>query len=185
MEASMSSLWQRQDESAPAHSRWKRIPLGSSPFHVSDLGSEIFIARFGESTDIATTLLASPGLRLAVNGLPVLGGLKVLDHRDEITADGKRFVFSGESLPEVCAFHPEPGGRELRCSLCRGVIQDDMAVVRCPRCGRLFHQIDCGSEKTEKHCWTYSDRCRHCGHPTALSEDALWSPENEENDAAK
>src|SRR5262245_43663259 len=97
----MSSLWQRQDGAAPADSRWKRIPLGSSPFRISDLRSEIFIARFGESTEIATALLASPRSRLVVNGLAVLGGLRVLDHRDEITADGERFVFSGESLPEV------------------------------------------------------------------------------------
>jgi hypothetical protein len=180
----MSSLWQWQDESAPAGSRWKRIPLGSSLFRITDVSSQILITRFGESTEFAIALVAARGSRLAVNGLPVLGGLKVLDHRDEITADGVRFVFSGESLPEVTALHAEPGGRELRCSLCRGAIQDGMSVVRCPRCGRLFHQIDGGSESPEKYCWTYSERCRHCGHPTALSEASLWSPDDEENDAS-
>jgi hypothetical protein len=180
----MNSLWQRQGKSAPGDSRWKRIPLSASLFRIADGSSQILIMKFGENTEVATALLAAPGSRLAVNGLPVLGGLKLLDHSDEITADGVRFVFSGESLPEVTALHLETGGRELRCSLCRGVIQDGMSVVCCPRCGRLFHQIDGGSESTEKHCWTYSDRCRHCGHPTALSEEALWSPEDEEVDAA-
>jgi hypothetical protein len=180
----MSSLWQKQGESALSGSRWKQIPLGASVLRVPVGSGEILITRTGGGTEIATALLASSGPRLAVNGLPVLGRLKVLEHRDEITADGALFVFSEESLPEVFDFRPEPDGRALRCSLCRGAIEEGMAVVRCPRCGRLFHQSNGGSEGRQRHCWTYSERCRHCGHPTALSEESLWSPENEENDAA-
>jgi hypothetical protein len=180
----MSSLWQHQGESAPVGSRWKRIPLGSSILRVPWGGGELLVARFGGGNEPGAALLTSPGLRIAVNGLPVLGGLKVLDHRDEIIAGSARFVFSDESLPEVIEFRPGSDQRELRCSLCRGAIQQGMAVVCCPRCGRLFHQINGGSDGPERHCWTYSDRCRNCGHPTALSEGALWAPESEENDAA-
>jgi uncharacterized C2H2 Zn-finger protein len=180
----MSSLWQRQGDSGAGGSRWKRIALGASILRVSVGDGEILLTRFGGGTEIATALLAATGSRLAVNGLPVLSGLKVLEHRDEITASGARFVFSEESLPEVFEFHPEPLERELRCSLCRGAIQDGMTVVRCPRCGRLFHQTSAGSQGPERHCWTYSERCRHCEHPTALSEECLWSPENEDDDAA-
>jgi hypothetical protein len=212
----MSSLWRQAQRAAGTRPGWERIPWQSSPLRLPVAACELLLARFGAGNEAAVALLASPGSGACVNGLPLLGGLKVLSHRDEIVAGGERFVFSEESLPQVTVFHArrketssrrskaespdsiggdsgakrgsgaksnsEPGQREARCSLCRGAIQEGMAIVECPRCMRLFHQIDAGPDGPEKHCWTYSEKCRHCEHPTALSGEVLWSPEQEGRD---
>ena len=179
----MSRVFRRRGEAPAAASRWEAIPLVTPILRLPIGGGEMILPRIGTTTEGAVGLLASPGLRVLVNGLPLLGGMKVLDHRDEILAGGEQFVFSEESPPEITSFREGAGQREIRCSLCRGVFREGVAIVRCPGCGRLFHHVDAGPEGAERHCWTYSDRCRHCGHPTAMTGETLWSPEQEERDA--
>ena len=143
----------------------------------------IVLARFGGGTDFSVALLAKLDLNVLVNGVPIAGGLRILEHRDEIVVGGSRLLYSEESVPEITTAQAGPGARPLRCSLCRGTIENGMTIVRCPRCLRLFHQSDAGPDAPERHCWTYSERCRHCGHPTAMTGESLWSPEKENDDA--
>jgi hypothetical protein len=181
----MSRLFREQRAELPGLGpRWDVIALGTSTLRllVGERGVIVF-ARFGGGTDLSVALLAQPDLSVLVNGVPIAGGLKILEHRDEIAVAGDRFLYSEESLPEITSFQAEPGARPLRCSLCRGSIEDGMTVVRCPRCLRLFHQSDAGPDAPERHCWTYSERCRHCGHPTGMTGESLWSPEKENDDA--
>jgi hypothetical protein len=175
---------QQRAETAGAGPRWEAVSLGAPVVRLSiGEGERIALARFGGGTDVSVALVAQPDLSVFVNGVRIAGGLKILEHRDEIAVAGERFLYSEESLPEITSFQAEPGARLLRCSLCRGLIGDGMTVVRCPRCLRLFHQNDAGPDAPERHCWTYSERCRHCGHPTGLLGESLWSPEKENDDA--
>jgi hypothetical protein len=178
----MSRLFRHRSEVPVTGSRWEPVSLAVPVFRMPIGEGEIAIAVLGALTERSALLLATTGLRVLVNGLPILGGLKVLDHRDEFASEGGRFIYSDESIPEVTTYAAEAGRREIRCSLCRGVLEEGTAVVRCPRCGRLFHQADSSPETPERHCYTYSQFCRHCGHPTALSGALLWSPDQEEHD---
>jgi hypothetical protein len=111
-----------------------------------------------------------------VNGLPVLGGLRLLGHKDEVLAEGARFFFSVESAPEVVVFQLPPGGRAPICPVCRGPVREGAQVVQCPGCSRWFHQLEA------KPCWTYAPACRFCNHPTPLVAGSAWRPDREESD---
>ena len=115
-------------------------------------------------------LLVRDGVRVRVNGEPVYGGVRVLDHRDEILVGADRLLFSAQSAPLVTAFALAPEGRPPVCPICRGPVRDGMQAVACPGCGRWFHQLDA------KPCWTYAPTCRFCQHPTPLDEAAAWRP---------
>jgi hypothetical protein len=178
----MSRLFRHRPEPPATGSRWEPIPLAAPVLRIPVGEGELAFAALGALTERSALLLATTGLRVLVNGLPLLGGLKVLDHRDELASGGARFIYSDESLPEITTYSAEAGRREIRCSLCRGVLEEGTAVVRCPRCGRLFHQADSSPEAPERHCYTYAEHCRHCGHPTSLAGELLWSPDQEELD---
>ena len=126
----MSSLWHLREWSAPAGSRWERIGMGPSILRVPLGRHEILIARFGDGTEAGMALLSSPGSRLEVNGVPVAGGLKVLEHRDEIIFGGERFVFSEECRPEIIRFRAELLGRGAEVQLVPGC--DPGGDGRCP-----------------------------------------------------
>ena len=115
-------------------------------------------------------LLVREGVRVRVNGEPVLGGVRVLDHRDEILVRTDRFLFSAQTAPLVIPFAPAPDQRPPVCPICRGPVRAGMQAVACPGCGRWFHQLD------DKPCWTYAPTCRFCQHPTPLDEAATWRP---------
>ena len=115
-------------------------------------------------------LLVRDGVRVRVNGEPVPGGVRVLDHRDEILVGGDRLLFSAQTAPLVTAFASEPDQRLPVCAVCRGPVREGMRAVACPGCGRWFHQLD------DKPCWTYAPTCRFCQHPTPLDEAATWRP---------
>jgi hypothetical protein len=108
----------------------------------------------------------------------LLGGLKVLGHRDEILVGGELFCYSAQSRPVVIEFTLAEGGRRPRCGVCRMEIEDGQAAVACPQCGRVYHQIDAAGEQAAKQCWTYLPTCL-CGHSTALGEDGAWRPDQE------
>lgn len=125
-------------------------------------------------------LLVRGANRVHVNGDPVVGGARVLDDRDEILVDGRRFAFSGESPPEIVPFVPPEGTkRKTKCGVCRTAFEPDEPVVHCPRCDRAYHQAT--EEHEGKKCWTYRDTCAFCGHPTAMNGEAAWRPEEDDH----
>jgi hypothetical protein len=111
----------------------------------------------------------------------VLGGLRVLEHKDEILVGSARLFFSAESAPVVVAFHLEAGAKAPTCPVCRGPLKDGDQAVRCPGCSRWYHQLDAVEGRPAKHCWTYAETCL-CQHPRTLSGELLWRPELEETD---
>jgi len=136
-------------------------------------------AASGGGADGGIALLAPPGAPAAyVNGEQLIGGLRILEHRDEILCGLGRWYYSAESRAEIRAFSLAAGERRPRCGVCRSPIEDGQHVVACPQCKRLYHQIAEQPPAPAKPCWTYRPQCL-CGHPTALDEDALWRPEKE------
>lgn len=163
----MSNIWRE----APDHG-WEAIPLGG--------GVEQAGIRFVPLGQGGVGLIASAGVPVRVNGQPVPGGFRVLEHRDEILVGAARYFFSAQSVPVLTVFRHAEGARLPTCPVCRGPIRDGDQAVCCPGCGRWFHQLDAAGERREKHCWTYAPTCRFCSQPTTLTEDALWRPEKEE-----
>jgi len=119
----------------------------------------------------AWALIASPDSAVRVNSRAVAAGLCVLADRDEIrNGNGVQYFFSTESLATVVAF---PGAeRPVYCGRCREPIEADAPAVCCPGCGIWYNQ------SAEFPCWTYSDKCAFCGHPTALDTGFSWTPED-------
>ena len=112
-----------------------------------------------------------------INGSPLVGGIRVLQHKDEISVGSESLFFSAEATPVVEVYRPDDSPKRPRCAICRAAIQDAQHVVRCPGCARLYHQIAAVNGKAEKHCWTYSPTCRFCEHPTSLSGELSWRPD--------
>jgi len=119
----------------------------------------------------AWALIASPDSAVRVNSRAVPAGLCVLADRDEIrTGDGIQYFFSTESLATVVSF---PGAeRPVYCGRCREPIEAGAPAVCCPGCGIWYNQ------SAEFPCWTYSNKCAFCGHPTALDTGFSWTPED-------
>ena len=168
----MSRLWR---ESAGAG--WQSLPLGGD-----GLGANVRVVSFGRGAEGGAGLLVRPGVTVRVNGHPVPGGFRVLEHRDEILIGSLRVFYSAESIPESTVFRLGAEARRPTCPLCRGPVQDGDQAVQCPGCGRWFHQREGSEEQRAKTCWTYSPTCRFCDHPTALSGEPVWRPEREEAD---
>jgi len=173
----MCMVWHQADDHR-WQSRWipESIPVSGAEFHVP--GVRLF--RFSRGSERSVALLARPGLRVLVNGQPVVGGFRLLEHRDEVLVGRSRFYFSAEAAPVVAVFRQEPGARPCTCPVCRGVIRDGEAAVQCPGCGRWFHQIEPAEGSKGRRCWTFAQTCRVCNHPTALSGEPVWRPEKEE-----
>jgi len=125
-------------------------------------------------------LLARDGVWVRVNGEPVLGGMRILEHKDEVLVEEIRLVFSQESTPVLVNFTATAGQRLPTCPICRGPIRDGMQAVQCPGCGRWFHQLTAEGQPA-KPCWTYAATCRFCQHPTAFTAESAWRPDREEN----
>ncbi len=168
----MSSVWR------PVAGGWQpmTIPEGGAGLEVDG----VRLVGFGTGAERGAALLMPPGATARVNGRPVLGGLCLLEHRDEVILGRSRFFFSSESAPVVAVFRREDGARSPTCPLCRGPVRDGDRAVRCPGCGRWFHQADAAEGRPAKPCWTYAPTCRFCNHPTALAGAAGWRPETEE-----
>jgi hypothetical protein len=154
------------------------IPAGR-PLAGTELG-EPGIQLCGLGAERGAALLVRPGVWVRVNGQPVLGGLRVLEHKDEILLAETRLFFSGESTPTVVPFRAVEGGRAPICPICRGPIKDGLQAVQCPGCGRWFHQTEALDGRPAKPCWTYAPTCRFCSHPTSFGAEAAWTPEKED-----
>ena len=164
----MSCLW---IENAPGQWTAKTVPAGK-PVNGEDLGvagiALLVLPRQG------AVLLARSGVWVRVNGEPVLGGMRILEHKDEVLAGDARLVFSQQGVPVVVAYAPPNGGRSPTCPVCRGVVREQALSVQCPGCARWFHQ------EGTKTCWTYAAACRFCNHPTAFDDAAAWRPDRED-----
>ncbi len=175
----MSSFW--FSSSLGGATAWHSVAIAEPVVDLAPpLGLARALARFGDrGGSHGVALLVRDGLSIWVNGHPVLGGLKILAHRDELlAADGRTFYYSDESTPVVCPFALQTGTRRPRCAVCRQSVEDGQLVVACPRCGRVFHQIPPRDAQQAKHCWTYTPQCL-CGHPTSMDAGATWHPEKE------
>jgi hypothetical protein len=169
----MSSLWQPVDGAG-----WQPVPPG----RVFDFpGGAARLVLFGQGAEGGAALLVLPGSHIRVNGLPILGGLRVLEHTDELLVNGLLYYFSAESRPECVAFALKEGDRRPTCPVCRGPVQDGEQAVGCPGCGRWYHQIEAAEGRRGRNCWTYAPSCRFCTHPTSLSGEPVWRPEQEES----
>jgi hypothetical protein len=170
----MSCIWQ---ENQPG--QWSASPLAVGRLlQGEDLGIAgiaLLALRQGGSA-----LLVRPGVWARVNGEPVLGGLRLLEHKDEILAGAARLCFSQETTPVVVHFHAVTGQRLPICPVCRGPVREDNQAVACPGCGRWFHQLDADGDRPAKPCWTYAPTCRFCNHPTAFAASAAWRPDRED-----
>jgi hypothetical protein len=174
----MSTVWQQGEGDS-----WQPVPVPAGlPLRGEDLHAPgVRLFRFGRDTDRGVGLLARPGVRVLVNGQPLLGGLRVLEHRDEFLVGGRRFFFSAEAAPALVVFRATAGARPCTCPVCRGLVRDGEAAVQCPNCGRWFHQIEPADGKPGRKCWTFAPHCRICTlQPTALSGEPAWRPEHEE-----
>jgi hypothetical protein len=169
----MSNLWRYVHDT-----QWEPVPLDST-----HLPASVRVVRVGQNTDNVVTLLAPPRAAVHVNGLPVIGGLRVLEHRDEILVEESRFYFSAESRPFVTPFQLDNGSRRPTCPVCRGPLRDGETAVRCPGCSRWFHQLEVKDGQRGRTCWTYAATCRFCQHPTSLSGEPTWTPMLEEEPA--
>jgi hypothetical protein len=125
-------------------------------------------------------LFAQPGVWVRVNGEPVLGGMRLLEHKDEVLVWGVRLCFSRETAPIVVRYRPAEGQRLPVCPICRGPVRADMQAVQCPGCARWFHQLDAEGERHAKPCWTYAPTCRFCNHPTSFAAEDAWRPDRED-----
>jgi hypothetical protein len=165
----MSTLWQQAAAGA-----WRPVAPDAAP------ADEARLLTVGDGPDRAAVLLVRPGAAVRVNGQPVLGGLRLLAHRDEILIGRLRCFYSAESTPLPAPYRHEGGGRRPLCPVCRGPVQDGERAVRCPGCGRWHHQLDAARDGRAKPCYTYAPACRFCAHPTDLSGGPVWRPEQED-----
>jgi hypothetical protein len=159
---------------------WHAMPIRpGQPLTEAELGTAgVQLCELG--TERGAVLLVELGVWVRVNSQPVLGGLRVLEHKDEILLAETRLYFSMESAPLVTIYRLAEGVRAPICPICRGPIRDGMQAVQCPGCGRWFHQLDAEGDRAAKSCWTYAPTCRFCSHPTAFDAEAAWRPEREE-----
>ncbi|MGO8757452.1 MAG: hypothetical protein ACLQG3_04940 [Terracidiphilus sp.] len=114
-------------------------------------------------------LIASGDCDVRVNSRSVSAGLCVLSDRDEIRIGAEVQYFSTEALAAVVAF--PAFDRPVFCGRCRQQIEAGAPAVCCPGCGIWYNQ------SADLPCWTYSEKCAFCGHPTALDAGFTWTPE--------
>lgn len=116
-------------------------------------------------------LLDGSASRVRVNGVPLRIGVRVLADRDAIAlGDVRVMFFSSERLAQIVPF---PGRDDGTCCIrCKLPLEPGVPSVRCPApaCGFWHHQCD------DTPCWTYTESCAGCGHPTAFESGFQWSP---------
>ena len=129
------------------------------------------LIRAGAAGSNVWALIASRDANVRVNSRVVPAGLCVLADRDEIRLGGEVQCFSTETLATVEAF--SASDRPVFCGRCRQQIEPGAPAVCCPSCGVWYNP------SADIPCWTYSDKCTFCGHPTALDSGFAWTPEED------
>lgn len=176
----MSHIWMRDPQRA-----WYAFPLEAPMLRLDDgtprpmaecdlhrAGGAVILAHTQDARGLEQwSLLCTPGSATRVNGAPVRAGIRVLADRDAVTlGDGTTVFFSSERLAHIVPFPGE--GHGTCCYRCRIVLEPGTPAVRCPApdCGFWHHQ------SADYPCWTYTDACPGCGHPTAFDAGYQWSP---------
>ena len=166
----MAVLW-IQDE----RQNWMPHPLGEQAFELAPemrpeppalAGGAAFLAPLDKKS-----WLLLCGLQVAVNGDPVVLGIRALQDRDTIrVAQSGPVIFSLETLPQVVAYPATL--KPVSCARCGEPVAPGDLAVQCPHCATWYHQ----KTEHEYQCWTYAAQCT-CGHATALDGSYNWSPE--------
>lgn len=159
---------------APVSAAW--LPSACDDIH----NDQIRIVAFRDGTRPSFALLAARDVLVRVNGLVVVAGMRVLQHKDELWVGAEQMFFSAESTPVAEIFQGNTSKRPSRCPICRDAMRDGQQVVRCPGCSRLFHQIEATNETPARLCWTYLSECKFCEHPTSMTGEPTWRPDEEE-----
>ena len=142
------------------------VPLGHAPAS-ADGAAALLLRSRTDHGEIWLAMSATP-TGVALNGVPLHAGIRVLADRDEIRVEGLgRVFFSTERLARVEPF-PDVAGATF-CPRCKQAIAAGTPAVCCPACQRWYHQSD------DCPCWSYTPHCL-CGHPTALDAGFQWSP---------
>jgi len=176
----MAHLWVTTEAN-----QWAVLPLEDEAFALTtsppkavrrppndgEMLSGVVLVRTGGASAVTWVLIASPGSGVAVNGLPLATGMRVVSDRDEIRIPGVSNVyFSTEGLAHVEEF---PGSDQtLFCPRCKQEIEKGAAAVKCPACGVWHHQTE------DLNCWTYAEVCALCAHATDLGAGFQWTPED-------
>jgi hypothetical protein len=163
----MSTLWQQRDDRS-----WQSRLLPEDDVLEADDGLRFVRFKQGAQAGEAA-LLADLDTIVHVNGEPVLGGFRTLEHQDEILTAGRRFYYSAETAPVKTEFHLQGGGKPPSCPVCRRKLEEGQKAVQCPRCSRWLHEMP------ERLCWSYFPNCPICKHPTALTGEPVWRPEED------
>ena len=185
----MAHLWTQSDGEWSAHrldgGRFDlaadSIPKpGQAPVAASSGKAALLIPADAGGTKV-WALITSANSDIRVNSRPVPAGLCVLADRDEIRMGGEVRYFSTESLAAVEKF---PGSdRPVFCGRCRRPIAAGTPAVRCPGpgCQIWYHEDKSASlaESERLPCWTYTENCTFCGHPTALGTGFACTPEED------
>jgi len=179
----MATIWKETQHGFEA----RPLPAGAGGTEIglrvlfADALPDLRVMPFRDRNRQGHALVAGENVVVRVNGAAMVSGLRVLDHKDEIAIGRQRVYFSAESAPIVETYQHDGSRRRPRCPICRAELQDGHSIVRCPGCSRIYHQIAAAGEAPEKPCWTYSPECRFCGHPTSLSGEPTWRPDDEEH----
>ena len=176
----MATLWKESDSGTT--DGFQPMPITDGLLQDKSQAGEVRIFPLRDANRPSHVLVAAHPQGVLVNGVRIVGGLKTLKHRDEICFGGQRLFYSSETTPVVEVYSHEGTGRRPRCPICRAEILDGESIVRCPGCTRVYHQCVANDENAtdeagEKPCWTYSPNCRFCEHPTSLSGEPTWRPE--------
>jgi hypothetical protein len=145
-----------------------------SPYDEDDRRTLPFIGRglvvIAGGDQPPTWVAIAPHGSLRANGEPVVTGIRVLRHGDEIQCPPlEPLVFCDEHVSRV---EPLPQlDTPVRCARCTGDITRDTPAVRCPACGHWCH------EHGEFTCWTATTQCPVCGQSTVLAGDATPTAE--------
>jgi hypothetical protein len=173
----MAHLWVQRSKRDPVPAgtgtdTWDILTLGAEeavPLPSSEAAAVLLLRSRSSDGDLWLLLALTPG-SVALNGVPLRSGIRVLTDQDEISlGPGGRMFFSTERRAAVqpcTSTNPD-----LRCARCRRPILPQSDAVACPNCTVWYHQTD------RRPCWTYAPVCAMCGHASELNGTYRWTPE--------
>lgn len=157
----MAHLWRRESDD----DQWSVLQLDGEEGLMAGV---VLLPTNGERGS-GWALLANTNAGVAINGLALNTGIRVLSDRDEICIGGREnFFFSTEVLAAIEPFADV--GRRLFCPRCKEELAPGDASVKCPQCRLIHHQSE------ERPCWTYTETCAACAQQSDLQSGYRWSP---------
>ena len=114
------------------------------------------------------------------NGVPMVGGLRLLHHGDLLELCGNRLWINGERTATEEPYDPEAHGEGIRCARTKAILHAGEGIVRCPGVAR---RAVCGLIY-KSAAWELNTRCHGCGHdPARAAWEPPQTPETESLDA--